>query len=183
MKYIDVQQSRDARDIEIIIKKFKAGTLQDGDPVSVKGAIHHIKDMGEFAFVNVRSPRRVFQCVWEAGKSSFDIHDIQPEDWVLLDGRIAADARSPLGFDIRMETITKVGGAVDSLPLEISNDRKIKNLQLDTMLNNRVVALRNPRIRAIMRVADGVMYGFRSFLREEGFVEFVPPKPKEFFMA
>lgn len=44
------------------------------------------------------------------------------------------------------------------------------------MLNNRVVALRNPRIRAIMRVADGVMYGFRSFLREEGFVEFVPPK-------
>lgn len=176
MKYIDLQQSRDARDIEIIIKKFKAGTLQDGDPVSVKGAIHHIKDMGEFAFVNVRSPRRVFQCVWEAGKSSFDIHDIQPEDWVLLDGRIAADARSPLGFDIRMETITKVGGAVGSLPLEISNDRKIKNLQMDTMLNNRVVALRNPRIRAIMRVADGVMYGFRSFLREEGFVEFVPPK-------
>ena len=176
MKYIDLQQSRDARDIEIIIKKFKAGTLQDGDPVSVKGAIHHIKNMGEFAFVNVRSPRRVFQCVWEAGKSSFDIHDIQPEDWVLLDGRIVADARSPLGFDIRMETITKVGGAVGSLPLEISNDRKIKNLQLDTMLNNRVVALRNPRIRAIMRVADGVMYGFRSFLREEGFVEFVPPK-------
>ena len=44
------------------------------------------------------------------------------------------------------------------------------------MLNNRVVALRNPRIRAIMRVADGVMHGFRSFLREEGFVEFVPPK-------
>lgn len=111
MKYIDLQQSRDARDIEIIIKKFKAGMLRDGDPVSVKGAIHHIKDMGEFAFVNVRSPRRVFQCVWEAGKSSFDIHDIQPEDWVLLDGRIAADARSPLGFDIRMETITKVGGA------------------------------------------------------------------------
>ena len=176
MKYIDLQQSRDARDIEIIIKKFKAGTLRDGDPVSVKGAIHHIKDMGEFAFVNVRSPRRVFQCVWEAGKSSFDIHDIQPEDWVLLDGRIAADARSPLGFDIRMETITKVGGAVGSLPLEISNDRKIKNLQLDTMLNNRVVALRNPRIRAIMRVADGVMHGFRSFLREEGFMEFVPPK-------
>ena len=68
MKYIGLQQSRDARDIEIIIKKFKAGTLQDGDPVSVKGAIHHIKDMGEFAFVNVRSPRRVFQCVWEAGK-------------------------------------------------------------------------------------------------------------------
>ena len=73
---------------------------------------------------------------------------------VRIDGRIAADERSPLGFDIQMETITKVGGPAERLPLEISNDRKIKNLQLDTMLNNRVVALRNPRIRAIMKVAD-----------------------------
>ena len=126
MKYIDLQQPTEVRDIEIVIRKFAEGTLKDGDLVSVKGAIHHIKDMGEFAFVNIRSPRRVFQCIWEAGKSSFELHDIQPEEWVLFDGRIAVDERSPLGFDIKMETITKVGGPAEKLPLEIASDRKIQ---------------------------------------------------------
>ena len=176
MEYIDTKKTQDMRDMEEIIRAFAEGKLRDGDPVTVKGAIHQIKDMGEFAFVNVRSPKRVFQCVWEEGSSTFDIHGIQPEDWVLLTGRIAADERSPLGFDIRMESLTKVGGPAEKLPLEIASDRKMKNLQIDTMLNHRVIALRNPRIRAIMKIADGVMYGFRSFLRDEGFTEFVPPK-------
>ena len=38
-------------------------------------------------------------------------------------------------YDVSASAL-QVGGAVGSLPLEISNDRKIKNLQLDTMLNS-----------------------------------------------
>ena len=173
MDFVQYDRPREVRDIEIVIQQFADGSLKDGDGVKVRGAVHRIKDMGDFAFVIIRSPRRTFQCIWETTDAA---QKLSPEDWVLIDGTIAADERSPLGFDIRISAVEKVGGATEKLPLEISNDRKMKNLQLETLLDNRVVTLRNPRIRAIMRVADGVMYGFRQFLREEGFTEFVPPK-------
>ena len=173
MDFVQYDRPREVRDIEIVIQQFADGSLKDGDAVKVRGAVHRIKDMGDFAFVIIRSPRRTFQCIWETADAA---QKLSPEDWVLIDGAIAADERSPLGFDIRISAVEKVGGAAEKLPLEISNDRKMKNLQLETLLDNRVVTLRNPRIRAIMRVADGVMYGFRQFLREEGFTEFVPPK-------
>ncbi len=176
MDFICMDKPQDKADIELIIKQYAAGQLKDGDQVKVKGAIHRIKDMGDFAFVNLRSPKRVFQCLWEKEVSTFDIKDCAPEDYIILEGTIAADERSPLGFDIKMVSITKVGGAAEKLPLEISNDRKIKNLQLETLLDNRIITLRNPRIRAIMKIADGIMHGFRTFLRQEGFTEFVPPK-------
>lgn len=173
MDFVQYDRPREVRDIEIVIQQFADGSLKDGDGVKVRGAVHRIKDMGDFAFVIIRSPRRTFQCIWETADAA---QKLSPEDWVLIDGAIAVDERSPLGFDIRISSVEKVGGAAEKLPLEISNDRKMKNLQLETLLDNRVVTLRNPRIRAIMRVADGVMYGFRQFLREEGFTEFVPPK-------
>lgn len=173
MDFVQYDRPSEVRDIEIVIQQFADGSLKDGDGVKVRGAVHRIKDMGDFAFVIIRSPRRTFQCIWETADAA---QKLSPEDWVLIDGAIAVDERSPLGFDIRISSVEKVGGAAEKLPLEISNDRKMKNLQLETLLDNRVVTLRNPRIRAIMRVADGVMYGFRQFLREEGFTEFVPPK-------
>lgn len=173
MDFVQYDRPRQTRDIEIVIQQFADGSLKDGDEVKIRGAVHRIKDMGDFAFVIIRSPRRTFQCIWETEDAA---QKLSPEDWVLVDGTIAADERSPLGFDIRISSVEKVGGPAEKLPLEISNDRKMKNLQLETQLDNRVVTLRNPRIRAIMRVADGVMYGFRQFLREEGFTEFVPPK-------
>ncbi|MDY3240086.1 MAG: aspartate--tRNA(Asn) ligase [Anaerovoracaceae bacterium] len=173
MDFVQYDRPCEVRDIEIVIQQFADGSLKDGDGVKVRGAVHRIKDMGDFAFVIIRSPRRTFQCIWETADAA---QKLSPEDWVLIDGAIAVDERSPLGFDIRISSVEKVGGAAEKLPLEISNDRKMKNLQLETLLDNRVVTLRNPRIRAIMRVADGVMYGFRQFLREEGFTEFVPPK-------
>lgn len=173
MDFVQYDRPRQTRDIEIVIQQFADGSLKDGDEVKIRGAVHRIKDMGDFAFVIIRSPRRTFQCIWETEDAA---QKLSPEDWVLVDGTIAADERSPLGFDIRISSVEKVGGPAEKLPLEISNDRKMKNLQLETLLDNRVVTLRNPRIRAIMRVADGVMYGFRQFLREEGFTEFVPPK-------
>lgn len=176
MEFVNYERQKEQNDIELVIEKFAKGELGDGDEVTVKGAIHRIKDMGDFAFVNIRSPRRVFQCVWEKDTAGFDIKELCVEDWVIVKGNIAADERSPLGFDIRMMELTRVGGPAEKLPLEISNDRKMKNLQLETLLDERVITLRNPRIRAIMKVADGVMYGFRQFLRQEGFTEFVPPK-------
>lgn len=73
-------------------------------------------------------------------------------------------------------TCGRLSGRAQVPPIEIGNDRKIDKLNLNTLLDNRIIAMRNPKVRAILKIADGVMYGFREFLRQEGFTEFVPPK-------
>ena len=107
MDFVQYDRPREVRDIEIVIQQFADGSLKDGDGVKVRGAVHRIKDMGDFAFVIIRSPRRTFQCIWETADAA---QKLSPEDWVLIDGTIAADERSPLGFDIRISANSVKGG-------------------------------------------------------------------------
>lgn len=179
MEFVNTEKKTDAADIELIIDKFRSGSINDGDKVTVKGTIHRIKEMSGFAFVIIRTARMTFQCVWEEGKSAVNIKDFGVEECVVIDGTLVKEERSRLGFDIRIDGMTRISGKAQLPPVEIGNDRKIDKLNLNTLLDNRIITLRNPRVRAILKVADGVMHAFRSFLRSEGFTEFVPPKMVE----
>ena len=176
METVSTEKRIDKTEIAYIIDGFKDGTINDGDKVTVKGTIHRIKEMSGFAFVIIRTARMTFQCVWEEGKSAADIKDFGVEECVVIDGTLIKEERSRLGFDIRIDDMKRISGRAEVPPIEISNDRKIDKLTLNTLLDDRVISLRNPKVRAILKIADGVMYSFREFLRQEGFTEFVPPK-------
>ena len=176
MEFLNYEKRVDTSDINYIVEGFKNGTIKDGDKIKVKGTLHRIREMSGFAFVILRSARMTFQCVWEEGISECDIKDFAVEECVIVDGTMIYEERSRLGFDIRINNMTRISGKADVPPIEISNDKKVAKLNLNTLLDNRIIALRNPKTRAILKIADGVMYGFRQFLREEGFTEFVPPK-------
>ena len=176
MEFLNYEKRVDTTDISYILEGFKNGTIKDGDAIKVKGTLHRIREMSGFAFVILRSARMVFQCVWEEGISQCDVKDFSVEECVTVDGTLIVEERSRLGFDIRINNMTRISGKAEVPPVEISNDKKMAKLNLNTLLDNRIISLRNPKMRAILKIADGVMYGFRQFLREEGFTEFVPPK-------
>ncbi len=176
MEFLNTEKKVDTTDISYIIEGFNNGTIKDGDKVTVKGSLHRIREMSGFAFVIVRSSRMVFQCIWEEGVSECDIKDFSVEECVIIDGTLIKEERSRTGFDIRINNMTRISGKAEIPPIEIGNDKKIEKLNLNTLLDNRIIALRNPKTRAILKIADGVMYAFREFLRQEGFTEFVPPK-------
>ncbi|MBO5908948.1 MAG: hypothetical protein J6Q67_04110, partial [Clostridia bacterium] len=176
MEFINTEKKIDTKEISYVLEGFKNGTIKDGDKVTVKGTLHRIKEMSGFAFVILRSARMCFQCIWEEDKSDCDIKDFSVEECVVVDGTLIVEERSRIGFDIRIDKMTRISGRAEVPPVEIGNDRKMEKLNLNTLLDNRIISLRNPKIRAILKIADGVQYAFRSFLREEGFTEFVPPK-------
>ncbi len=179
MEFLNTEKRTDTAQIEKIVEGFNTGTIKDGDKVTVKGTIHRIKIMSGFAFVIIRAARMCFQCIWEEGKSAVDVKDFSVEECVVIEGTVISEERSRLGFDIRIDDMKRISGKAELPPVEIGNDRKMEKLNLNTLLDNRIIALRNPKIRAIMKISDGVQYAFRSFLREEGFTEFVPPKMVE----
>lgn len=176
MEFLDFEKRPDTTDIEYVISAFASGEIKDGDKVRLKGVFHRVREMSGFNFVIIRTAKRTFQCVWEPDVSKCDLSAFNPEECVIVDGVIIAEERSRLGFDIRLIDMERISGKAAPLPVEVSNDKMISRLKLDTLLDNRIITLRNPRVRAIMKIADGVMFAFRDFLRSEGFTEFVPPK-------
>lgn len=174
MKLIDLEKHQDKYDIENIISDFKSGALKDGDTVSLEGSIHKIRAMRKFAFFVIRTPRRLVQCVYEPAEGQKPVSDFSEEDCVRLSGTIAVDARSPLGFEIRVKDITVLSSPAENLPIVI-NKKKL-DCNVDIKLDYRAVSLRNPHERAYIKILDGIMDAFSTFMRSEGFTEFVPPK-------
>ena len=115
----------------------------EGKNIKVKGAIHTIRDMGEVAFIVLRRRDGLVQCVYEPGKSRFSVDDLKEADTVEVCGTYKSDDRSPNGFELRLDTITILSEPAEPMPLQI-NKWKL-NTSLEAKLNNRAVALRNPR--------------------------------------
>ena len=150
----------------------------EGKNIKVKGAIHTIRDMGEVAFIVLRRRDGLVQCVYEPGKSQFSVDDLKEADTVEVCGTYKSDDRSPNGFELRLDTITILSEPAEPMPLQI-NKWKL-NTSLEAKLNNRAVALRNPRERATFRIQEGITRGFRimdlqRFIRQSS----VQSQPRE----
>ncbi len=150
----------------------KAG--YEGQRVKVNGAIHTIRDMGDVAFVVLRKREGLLQCVFEQGRSGFDLKDLKEAATVEIEGTVYSEERAPGGFEIRMETVRVLSEPYAPMPIEISKWRL--KTTLETNLNNRPIALRNIRERAKFRIQEGIVRGFRDFLFGEGFTEIHTPK-------
>lgn len=158
---------------DLCIAEILAGDYE-GKNIKVRGAIHTIRDMGEVAFIVLRRRDGLIQCVYEPGKSQFDIDILKEADTVEVDGTYKSDDRSPNGFELRLDNIEILSEPAEPMPLQI-NKWKL-NTSLEAKLNNRAVALRNPRERAVFRIQEGITRGFRDFLYDNGFTEIHTPK-------
>ncbi len=145
-----------------------------GKTVKLNGAVHNIRDMGEVAFVILRKAEGLVQCVYEEGKTDFDLKDLSEESTVEVTGVAAAEERAPHGFEIRLRSIRILSKPAEILPLAINKWKM--NTSLETRLALRPIALRNVRERAKFKIQEGIVRGFREFLFEEGFTEIRTPK-------
>ena len=168
MEFIDLSQPLDVNDIEAIIKDFKSGDLKQGDNIKLCGFVHRIRQMSGFAFIIIRTSRILVQCV-----CSLDVEQLTEESTVLIEGRIAVDERSRLGFEIHVDSYTIL--STPAAQTTITINKKELTCSLDTNLDNRAIALRNPNQRAIFKIEDGILQSFRSFFHNNGFTEISPP--------
>jgi nondiscriminating aspartyl-tRNA synthetase len=169
MKYLTGVAKKEALEISEIL----SGDYE-GKSIKVKGAIHTIRDMGEVAFIVLRKREGLVQCVYEEGSSKFKLSEIKEADTVEVEGVYKSDERSPHGFELRLKSITILSEPAEAMPLQISKQKM--NTSLEAKLNNRAVALRNLRERAVFRIQEGITRGFRDFLYGEGFTEIHTPK-------
>ena len=138
--------------------------------VTVKGTIHNIRMMSDFAFVILRTARETIQCVYAESFSDYRMtEDVKEECAAKITGKVVAGETKDGSkrYELQIHNIELL-----SHPAE----KKQVNCDLSTKLDYRPVTLRNPKERAIFKLQEGIQRGFREFLTKEGFTEIHSPK-------
>ena len=140
-----------------------------GETAQVHGIVHTLRDLGDVRFMLLRMPQGTLQCVLTGEGPA-----VREGDAVRASGEVAKDERAPGGAELHVTALTVLASAAEPMPVPIGKNRM--NLTLDTDLSLRFVTLRNLRRRAVFKVQEGVVRGFREALQSEGFTEIHSPK-------
>ena len=172
MEFVDGVKKQEVMGIRAMEKLIRGGG--EGQAVRVNGAVHAIRNMGEVAFVILRKAEGLVQCVYEEGKTDFDIRSLREECAVEVSGNLHAEEQAPQGFEIRLESLRILASPAEPLPLPVSKWKL--NTSLETKLALRPISLRNVRERAKFKIQEGIVRGFREYLFSQGFTEIHTPK-------
>ncbi|MBQ9729658.1 MAG: aspartate--tRNA(Asn) ligase [Clostridia bacterium] len=145
--------------------------------VTIKGTIHNIRMMSDFAFVIVRTARETVQCVYAEEFSDYRMsEDVKEECAAKVTGKVVAGETKDGGkrYELQIHNIELLSHPADIPPVVIT--KKQVNCDLSTNLDYRPVTLRNPKERAVFKLQEGIQRGFREYLTKQGFTEIHSPK-------
>ena len=169
MDYLTGKTEKDTLDIsELLTGEY------EGKEVSLNGAIHKIRDMGDVAFIILRKREGLVQTVYEKGAVDTPLKDLCEEAAVEVRGDVAKEDRAPNGFEVRLRGIRILSRPSETMPIAVNKWKM--NTSLETKLDLRPLSLRNVRERAKFRIQEGIVRAFRDFLHEKGFTEIHTPK-------
>ena len=136
--------------------------------VCLRGWVHHRRDLGGLAFLDLRDRTGVVQCVLEGTEPPLQ------ESCVEVDGVALAHPKAPGGIEVRVSELRVITRACAAPPVEMAKIDHLTNA--DTLLAYRHVTVRSPRDRAVLKVQAELVAGFRAFLDGHGFTEISTPK-------
>ncbi len=142
------------------------------EKVLIKGWVHRVRKLKAITFVILRDRTGMVQCVVD--NNAMDITGLKLEDVIAIRGEVKEGKNTLNPFEINVESIDIINEAASELPIEIN--KKELEINLDTMLNNRVLSLRHEKINSIFKIQNIIVQGFREYLTGEGFTEIFTPK-------
>lgn len=134
--------------------------------VTIKGAIHNIREMSDIAFILVRTARELIQCVYSPEFSDFRLNEnIVEQAAAKVTGKVVkSETRDGSErYELQIHNIEILSSPAAIPPVVIS--KKQITCELSVNLDNRPVTLRNPKERAIFKIQEGIQRGFREYLQ------------------
>ena len=142
--------------------------------VELYGWVNNIRDHKKIIFVDLRDRSGILQVV---GDSSFK--KLSPEDVIYVKGIVKKRPENMVNKNILTGEIEvqvkewKIIAESEELPIDLSKDEL--NVTLPTLLDNRPLSLRHPKIRSIFTIQTTIIDEFRNSLKNLGFKEFQAP--------
>lgn len=145
--------------------------------VTIKGTVHNIRMMSDFAFVILRTARETVQCVYSEDFSDYRMpQDLKEECAVKVTGKVVAGETrdGSKRYELQIHDVEILSHPAAISPVVLT--KKQLQCDLNTNLDYRPVTMRNPRERAIFKIQEGIQRGFREFLTSQNFTEVHTPK-------
>ncbi|MBZ9686262.1 aspartate--tRNA(Asn) ligase [Clostridium estertheticum] len=143
-----------------------------GENVKIKGWIHRIRKMGKIAFLIIRDRSGIVQCVLDT--KTIDIKGLKLESVVEVIGHVKERNAETSECEILVDTLNVISQVNEDLPVEINKEEL--DVNIDTLLNNRVLTLRHLKTNAIFKIQAALAQGFAEFLKDEDFTQVYSPK-------
>lgn len=144
--------------------------------VTIQGWLHKKRLLGGLNFINVRDRTGLTQVLVEKGDEVEKLRGLQIGTVLTITGTVFADERAPGGAELHDPAIVVDVPVTDEPPIEIDKPLSHKSENLDTLLDNRPIGLRNLQETAIFRVQAAVCEAFRNFFKQNEFTEIHSPK-------
>lgn len=146
-----------------------------GETVSISGWMHRIRDLNKFGFAILRDRTGLVQVVLETSHLE-QLKGLQVETVLKVTGVVVEKkSKDPAvrEVEVQCKELVVLSPVRDAVPVNINNTDVEANL--DTLLDNRVITLRNPKQRAIFRVQAALVHGYRDYMEKQGFTEIFFP--------
>jgi nondiscriminating aspartyl-tRNA synthetase len=136
---------------------------RSGATAELSGWVHRIRELGGVSFVILRDRSGMVQLVFNE-KPALTLESV-----ITVKGLAALNEKAPGGAELKVEKLELLSSAAPDLPFQVNGDAS--KVGLESILDNRGLSLRNPKIRAIFKVQSTIIEAFSQFLRGEGFTE------------
>lgn len=150
--------------------------------VLLRGWVKTRRDHGKLIFIDLRDRSGIVQVVFNqtVSKEAYEkAHQLRTEFVLEVTGRVKKRPENLVNPKIPTGTVeveakaVKILSRAESLPFDMGDEEL--NLELPTLLDNRSLTLRHPKVAAIFKVQETITQSFRKTLKDEGFTEiFVP---------
>lgn len=141
---------------------------KENEKALIQGRVFNVRNLGNLVFLIVQDYTGTIQTVFDKEVS------IKIGDSVSLKGLVKKDERAKGGYEVKGEELEIVSNIIEDLPFDLAKNDL--NLNLVTLLDNRTLSLRHPRVQAIFKLYDILLKSYESVMRENDFIEIKTPK-------
>jgi len=146
-----------------------------GETVTIQGWLHKKRLLGGLNFITLRDRSGLAQTLIVDDELE-KLRGLQIGTVLSLTGTVAADERAPGGAELHDVEVEVLVPVTNESPIEIDKPLDHKSENLDTLLDNRVIGLRNLQEKAIFQIQATITKSIRAYFDERDFTEIHTPK-------
>jgi nondiscriminating aspartyl-tRNA synthetase len=150
--------------MRLLIRDIKPAIQEKpGQEVVLSGWVHRIRELGGISFVILRDRSGLVQLVLTKKP------ELTLESVIQVAGVPVPNEKAPGGVEVHVHDLHCISHAANDLPYQVNGE--VSRTSLETILDNRLISLRNPAIQAIFKVQSTIIAAFSAYLRSQDFTE------------
>ncbi len=149
--------------------------MKENEKISATGIIYRIKQLKGFSFLHIILDGKIIQAILEGELPE----KVREQSAVFFTGIFQkAQIKDKLIFsndlELKLTTLQVMSTPSESFPFDIT--KKDLNIGNNVLFDMRALSMRHPKIKAIFKIQEAIVIGFRSYLQNNGFTEIRTPK-------